>query len=128
MRHTTAIVLTAFLAFAPVTAGCASLEAVGAGNAPISSVAPAEFAKAKQALTSAHLVHKAVADFLVIAADSNLCRGPCAVEAKKLLLQSAAILSAADAAVATGDARSINDKIASATALVGQIQAMIGRN
>lgn len=97
-------------------------------TAPISSVAPAEFAKAKQALTSAHLVHKSVADFLTIAADTNLCHATCASQARTLLLQSAAILSAADAAVATGDARAVEDKIASATALIGQLQALIGRN
>lgn len=121
------LALAAFLLTAPL-GGCEQIQAVGAGNAPISSVAQAEFNTAKKALTAAHLIHKATADFLVIAADSNLCKGSCAVEAKKLLLQSAAILSAADAAIAAGDARSINDKIASASALVGKIQTLIGRN
>ncbi len=124
MRHTTAIVLTAFLAFS--LPACAQLQAVGAGNAPISSVAPAEFNKAKQALTSAHLVHKAVADFLVIAATSNLCHSVCASQAKTLLDQSAAILAAADAAVATGDAASIEAKISAATALIGRINGLVG--
>ncbi len=122
-----AIAFTALLALTPVSA-CAQLQNVGAGNAPISSVAPAEFAKAKQALTSAHLVHKTVADFLVIAAQSDLCKAACAVQAKTLLDQSESILRTADAAVATGDAKSIEDKIASATALVGQIQTLIGRH
>jgi len=122
MRHT-AIVLTAFLAFTPVTA-CAQLDPA----APISSTAPAEFNQAKKALTAAHLVHKTTADFLVIAANSDLCKGQCAVQAKTLLDQSYAILLAADAAIATGDAKAINDKIAAATALVGKIQSLIGRS
>lgn len=105
---------------------CAPVQAVGAGNAPISSLAPAEFAKAKQALTSAHLVHKTVADFLVIAANTDLCHATCASQAKVLLDQSEAILVAADAAVATGDAKSIEDKIAAATAMVGKINSLIG--
>lgn len=121
MRHT-AIVLTAFLAFTPVTA-CAQLDPA----APISSTAPAEFNQAKKALTAAHLVHKTTADFLVIAANSDLCKGQCAVQAKTLLDQSYAILLAADAAIVTGDAKTINDKIAAATALVGQLQSLIGR-
>lgn len=121
--RSTAIVLIALLALP----ACAQVQAVGAGNAPISSVAPAEFAKAKQALTSAHLVHKTVADFLVIAANTDLCKAACAVQAKTLLDQSEAILVAADAAVATGDAKSIEDKIAAATGLVGQIQMLVGK-
>ncbi len=123
MKSANALVLSLFLVLPPVTA-CAQLQP----NAPISSVAPAEFNKAKQALTSAHLVHKTIADFLVIAATTDLCKGACASQAKTLLDQSEAILRAADAAVATGDAASIEAKIASATALMGQLQAMIGRN
>ncbi len=125
MKPTTAILALSLLAPLPA---CSSLQAVGAGSTPISSVAPAEFAKAKQALTSAHLVHKTVADFLVIAANSDLCKAACAVQAKTLLDQSEAVLQAADAAVATGDAKSIEDKIASATALTGQLQTLIGRH
>lgn len=121
----TATILSLFLILTPISA-CAQLQAV-AGDAPISSVAPAEFAKAKQALTSAHLVHKTVADFLVIAATSDLCKSQCAVQAKSLLDQSEAILVAADQAVVTGDATSIESKIAAATALVGQIQTLIGK-
>ncbi len=117
-----AIVLSAFLALSPVTA-CAQFNP----TAPISSVAPAEFNKAKQALASAHLVHKTIADFLVIAATTDLCKGACASQAKTLLDQSEAILRAADAAVAAGDAASIEAKIASATALMGQLQALIGK-
>jgi hypothetical protein len=120
--------LLAFTICLPLLGGCEGVQAIGAGNAPISSVAPAEFNKIKQALTAAHLVHKTTADFLVIAADSNLCKSTCALKAKELLNQSAAILAAADAAVVTGDARSIEAKIAAATALVGQIQSLIGSN
>lgn len=120
MNPARSLVLSLFLVATPA---CAQLNP----NAPISSTAPAEFTKAKQALTSAHLVHKTVADFLVIAANSDLCKSACAIQAKTLLDQSEAILQAADAAVATGDAASIESKIASATALVGRIQALIGR-
>lgn len=106
---------------------CSDIQNIGAGNAPISSVSPQEFNAAKKALTSAHLVHKTVADFLVIAAQSNLCHATCASQAKALLDQSEAVLVAADQAVVTGDAKSIEDKIAAATALVGQIQTLIGK-
>lgn len=112
----------------PLLGGCDSVQAVGAGTASISSVAPAEFNKVKQALTSAHMVHKTMADFLVIAANTDLCKGTCAVQAKDLLNQSAAILAAADAAVVTGDAKTVTDKIAAATALIGTIQTMIGKH
>lgn len=122
MKATNAIALSLFLALTPVSA-CAQLNP----SAPISSTAPAEFNQAKKALTAAHLIHKTTADFLVIAANSDLCKGQCAVQAKTLLDQSYAILLAADAAIVTGDARTINDKIAAASALVGQINALIGR-
>ncbi len=123
MKSANAIALSLLLLTAPL-GSCANGQLQP--SAPISSVAPAEFNKAKQALIAAHLVHKTTADFLTIAAETNLCKGTCAVEARKLLLQSAAVLSAADAAVATGDAKSIEDKIAQATNLIGQINAVVG--
>ncbi len=88
---------------------------------------PDQVNTAKKALTAAHEVHRATADFLIIAAQSNLCKSTCASQAKVYLDQSEAALVAADQAVKLGDAQGVEAKIAAATALIGQVQSLVGK-
>jgi hypothetical protein len=81
---------------------------------------------AKKSLIAAHALHEAAADALLAAANANVCKGQCAVTAKQYLDQSAAGLAAADNLVALGDAQGIEAKIAGATALISQVQTLIG--
>jgi hypothetical protein len=117
-------ILAAFLITAPL-GGCAALQA-GAGT--ISQVAPDTVAKAKKALTAAHDLHRGVADFLTVAATTNLCHATCASKAKLWLDQSETALVDADKLLALGDAPGVEIKIALATSLIGQIQSQIGHN
>lgn len=108
---------------------CSSVQALGAATTgTISSVAPEAVNDAKRALTAAHALHKTTADFLTIAATTNLCHATCASTAKNLLDQSEAYLVAADKLVALGDAPGIEAKITAATALIAQAQALTGKN
>lgn len=122
-RFAAPVILALFL-----LSGCSALSAVGAASTgTIASVAPDAVNTAKKALTAAHDLHRATADFLTIAAQTNLCHAACASTAKTLLDQSEAYLVAADGAVALGDAPGIEAKITSATALISQVQALIGK-
>lgn len=105
--------------------GCSVLDAV---NGTASQVAPDSVATAKKALTAAHDLHRGVADFLTVAATTNLCHAACAVQAKKWLDQSETALVDADKLLVLGDANGVEAKVALATSLVGEIQTQIGTN
>lgn len=123
MRHAAAIVLSLF--FLPA---CTQLDTVlGATSGSIASVAPDTVNAAKQALTAAHQLHKVTADFLTIAATTNLCHAVCASTAKTFLDQSEAALVAADTAIKLGDAVGVEAKISVATTLISQTQALFGK-
>lgn len=108
---------------------CAQLQTIGAAaNGTVSQVAPDTVASVKKALTAAHDVHRGVADFLTVAATTNLCHASCAVQAKKWLDQSETALVDADKLLALGDTPGVEAKIAIATSLIGQIQSQIGKN
>lgn len=130
MLHRLAISLAlAFsLTLAPGCSSIAQINAVAGPTGTIASVAPEVMNKAKQALTAAHNIHKSTAVFLTIAADSNLCTGKCASQAKIYLVTSHEALIAADRLVALGDAPGINAKIVAATALLASAQALVGKN
>jgi hypothetical protein len=85
-------------------------------------------ATAKRALTAAHDLHRGVADFLLVAANTNLCHSACAVQAKKWLDQSETALVDADKLLTLGDTPGVEAKIAGATSLIGQIQSQFGKN
>lgn len=123
-----AIILSAFIALTPVSA-CAQLQKLGtAANGTVTQVAPDTVASVKRALTAAHDVHRAMADFLVLAATTNLCHATCASQAKKWLDQSETALTDADKLLALGDTPGVEAKISLATSLIGQIQKQIGHN
>jgi hypothetical protein len=112
-----------------VLPACSSLGAVGtATTGTISQTAPDTINTAKRVLTAAHEAHRTVADFLVIAATSNLCHATCAATAKIYLDQSYAALQAADAAAALSDAPGVEAKIATATDLIAKVNALVGKN
>jgi hypothetical protein len=115
------IVFTAALALS----GCTALQAL---NGTASQVAPDSVATAKKALTAAHDLHRGVADFLTVAATTNLCHAACAVQAKKWLDDSETALTDADKLLVLGDAPGVEAKVALATSLVGEIQSQIGKN
>lgn len=118
--------LAPFLAFTLL--GCSGLGTVTqAATGTIASVAPDAVNKAKAALTAAHQLHATTADFLTIAAQTNLCHSACAITAKGYLDQSEAGLKAADGLVALGDAPGIEAKIAASSALMAQINSLIGK-
>jgi len=119
--RSTAIVLIALLSLP----ACAGLQQASTGS--ISQVAPDTINAAKKALTAAHELHRATADFLTIAANTNLCHANCASRAKLYLDQSESALLAADKLVAVGDAVGIEAKIATATTAIGAIQNLVGR-
>lgn len=117
----------ALIAFALMAAlsGCTALQAV---NGTASQAAPDSVATAKKALTAAHDLHRGVADFLTVAATTNLCHAACAVQAKKWLDQSEAALVDGDKLLVLGDTPGAEAKVALATSLVGEIQTQIGQN
>ena len=122
MKYTVVI-----LAAALFVSGC---SAVGLGSlltAPLASQAPVAMADVKKALIAAHEVHASTARFLTIAANTNLCHATCASTSKTLLDESEAYLVAADNLVALGDAPGIQAKISSATALIANINSLIGK-
>lgn len=103
--------------------GCAAASTVGqAITGSVATVAPGAMQSAEKALTAAHALHEASADVLTAAAKSGVCHATCAITAKAYLDQSETILIAADSLVKLGDAVGIEAKIASATALISQIQ------
>lgn len=116
-----AIVFAAALALS----GCTALQAL---NGTTSQVAPDSVATAKKALTAAHDLHRGVADFLTVAATTNLCHAACAVQAKKWLDQSETALVDADKLLVLGDAPGVEAKVALATSLIGEIQTQLGQN
>lgn len=117
------LVLSLFL-----LSGCSSLGALGAASTgTLASVAPDTVNTAKKALIAAHDLHRVTADFLTIAANSNLCHASCAIQAKLYLDQSEAYLVAADKLVALGDAPGIEAKISGASALIAQVNSLIGK-
>lgn len=108
--------------------GCSSLQALGAASTgTISSVAPDTVNTAKKALTAAHDLHRVTADFLTVAATSNLCHAACASTAKVWLDQSEAALVTGDKLILLGDAPGVEAKIAAATGLISQVQSLIGK-
>lgn len=121
------IALSLAVAFSlAVAPSCTSLAQFNPA-APISAAAPEVMNKAKVALTAAHNIHKSTAVFLTIAAETNLCTGTCASQAKTYLVMSHEYLLAADSAVALGDVAGIEDKVKSAISLVSQINALVGK-
>ena len=123
-RTTLAIPIFALI----MLSGCSAVESVGAATTgTISSVAPDTVNTAKKALTAAHDLHKSTAVFLTIAAQSNLCHATCASTAKIYLDQSEDYLVAADKLVVLGDAPGIEAKIKAATALISQVQSIVGK-
>ncbi len=118
-----ALIVALLLTTVPIS-GCAALQAA---SGTVSQVAPDAVATAKKALTAAHQLHRGVADFLTVAATTNLCHATCAVQAKKWLDQSEVALVDADKLLALGDTPGVEAKITIASALISQIQAQIGR-
>lgn len=126
MKLRFATVLIPSLLFLP---GCAAVEALGAASTgTISQAIPDTVNTAKRLLTAAHEAHRVTADFLTIAATSNLCHATCATNAKALLDESEAALKAGDAAIALGDAPGVEAKIAAATALLAKVNALVGKS
>lgn len=119
MKH--AVIALCLLTALP---GCAALRAA---NGTVTDVAPTAMLAAKKALIAGHSLHEAAADALTAAATSNLCISTCAIQAKAYLDQSEAYLLAADHLVALGDAPGIEAKISGATALISQVQSLIGK-
>lgn len=117
-----AFVLILGLAFLP-----ACTPASQAITGSVSQVAPDAVNKAKKLLTAAHEAHRVTADFLRIAADSNLCHATCASQARIYLDRSEDALLAADTAIKLGDAVGVEAKIATATTLISQAQALVGK-
>lgn len=108
--------------------GCTAVEALGsATTGTITQAIPDTMNDTKKALTAAHALHKTTADFLVVAATTNLCHATCASTAKGYLDQSEAYLVAADKLVALGDAPGIEAKISAATLLISQVQGLVGQ-
>lgn len=124
MKSTYAIILSLFL-LAPPIAACAQLQ--GAATGSVASVAPDTVNSAKKALTAAHELHRVTADFLTIAANTNLCHATCASQAKTYLDQSEAALVAADKLVVLGDAVGTEARIAAATTLIADVNALVGK-
>lgn len=126
MKYRLALPLIAFLII-PLPA-CSALDTAGSAiTGSVSSVSPDTVNKAKQALTAAHNVHRVTADFLAIAAETNLCHAACATQARAYLNQSEAALVAADKAVELGDAVGAEAKITTATSLISQINQLVGK-
>lgn len=94
----------------------------------VASVVPDAINAAKKALTAAHDLHRGAADFLTIAAQSNLCHAACASQAQSYLDKSEAALVAADTAMTLGDAVGVGAKITAATTLISQAEALVGKN
>lgn len=113
----------AFLAIFTLS-GCSALQAL---NGTVTAVAPTAMMAAKKALIAGHSLHEAAADALTAAATSNLCISTCAIQSKAYLDQSETYLLAADNLVALGDAPGIEAKISGATALISQVQSLIGK-
>lgn len=103
---------------------CAPLQAL---SAPVAAMAPDTMDVAKKTLTAAHDAHASTARLLTIAAQTQLCTKTCAATAKGYLDRSEAYLVAADKLVALGDAPGIEDKIGAATALLAQVQGLVGK-
>lgn len=120
-----AFALALGLAFLP---GCSGLTtATTALNGSVSQVAPDAVNTAKKLLTATHEAHRVAADLLTVAANTNLCHATCASEAKVLLDQSEAVLLAGDTAAQLGDAVGVEAKIATATTLIAQAEALVGK-
>lgn len=113
------------IALVLVAPGCAQLQTASTGT--VTQAAPQTMLAAKKSLIAAHALHEAAADALTAAANANICKGACAVDAKRYLDQSEDALHAADALVALGDAQGVELKISGAIALISQTQALIGR-
>lgn len=103
------------LALASLTA-CAS---TGGGVIPADALNTA-----KKGLALAHDAHAAAAYAASAAANSGLCVGSCASQAKNLLDQSENYLKVADSAVALGDASTIEQDVAAADAIIAQVQTL----
>ena len=105
------------------TPSCGPLGTAVTGT--VTQAAPDAMAAAKKGLIAAHGLHEAAADGLAAAANANICKAQCAVQAKAYLDQSEALLKAADNLVALGDAPGINAKIAGASALISQVNGLL---
>lgn len=119
--------IMAFALCLPLLGGCAAANTIGqVANGTVTQVAPQTMLAAKKSLIAAHALHEAAADGLAAAANDNFCKGACAVKARSYLDQSESALKAADNLVTLGDAQGIEAKISGATALIAQVQALIG--
>lgn len=111
----------------PLLSGCQADGLQTAVSGSVSQVAPDEFNAAKRALTASHALHASIANFMAIAANSNLCHAACAATAKDYLDRSETALVAADSLIAAGDAKGIEAKISAASLLMANIQALVGK-
>lgn len=117
-------IVLAFALCMPLLGGCDKFQTAATGT--VTQVAPDTMLAAKKSLIAAHALHEAAADMATAAANANLCKGQCAVDAKLYLNQSAEALSAADDLVKLGDAPGINAKVVGAVALINKVQALTG--
>jgi len=97
-------------------AGCSSMGTAGS----------TALQDAEKALTAARAAHDAAAVTATMLANAGALKGQNAALAKQYLDQSEADLKAADAAVALGQADTVTQEVAAATALVKQISALTG--
>lgn len=111
----------------PLLGGCKTLDAIATANQPVSAISPAAadaMNVAKKALTAMHSLHGSTADVLAALATQGSLHGSGASKAKDLLDQSEALLVSADGLVAAADSTGIEAKIAAATDLISQAQAI----
>jgi len=112
-----------------ILGGCSTLQTIGAATTgSVSDVAPQAMISAKKALIAAHGLHEAAADVATAAFTGGWCISTCATKALDALDKSEKALLTADQLVKLGDARGINDKVASATALISTVQSLAGKN
>lgn len=125
MKRQLAALLAVALVATPLGA-CSVWDKYFCSTCSLSTAAPSAMNAAKKALTAAHTLHQAAAEGMTAAAQSGLLHGSNAVTAQNYLDQSETYLGAADNLVAAGDATGIEAKVASATALISQVEALTG--
>lgn len=79
---------------------------------------------AEKALTAAHAAHDAAAVTATILANTGVLKGSAATTAQGYLDQSEQDLKLADAALAAGDATTVQGEVSAASALVRQVAAV----
>lgn len=113
-------------AYTELIGGASTVETVGTLVHATPEQVQAAMDAAKKGLTAAHQAHRAVADAARVAAETGVLHGQNAATAKDLLFKSEAILEAADKAVDLADAEGIDNQLAAANALIGQVWALVG--